>query len=139
MSVEENKANVTRVGEEVFNKGNLAVLDELISPNYVHVAFGQEIKGSEGLKGLITMMRTAFPDFRTTMDAMVAEGDMVAIRFTLRGTFKGEFMGMAPTGKQFTITEAVFHRLEDGKQVEVWTYTDMLTWYQQLGIPIPSQ
>ena len=139
MSVEENKANIIRLGEEVFNKGNLGVLNELIAPNYIHMTGGQEIKGIEGFKQLVAMMRTAFPDLRATIDDMVAEGDMVAIRFTIRGTFKGEYMGIAPTGKQFTFTEAVFHRMEGGKQVEAWSYADTLSFYRQLGISPPGQ
>ena len=137
---EENKAAIRRLGVEVFNKGNLAVIDELIATNYVaHGPGGQEFKGPEGVKQLVTVLRTAFPDIHTKIDDMVAEGDMVAIRFTYQGTFKGEYMGMAPTGKQFTFTEAVFHRMEGGRQVEVWSYFDQLSFYQQLGVSPPSQ
>ena len=139
MSVEANQANIIRLGEEVFNKGNLAVVDELIAPNYVmHQVNGQEIKGLDGFKQIITMYRTAFPDLQAGIDSIVAEGDMVAIRFTMRGTFKGEMMGIAPTGKQCTFTQAIFHRMEGGKQVEAWSYSDQLSTYQQMGVPIPG-
>jgi len=82
MSTEENKAVIRRVIEEVWNKGNLAVADEVIANNYVFDAAGQEFKGPEGLKQAVTIYRTAFPDFHITIDDMVAEGDKVASRFT---------------------------------------------------------
>ena len=137
MSVEENIANVRRLNDEVWNKGNLAVVDELIAPDYVFHGPLTEIKGPEGLKQYIAAMRTAFPDLHMTIEGMVAEGDMVAARYTARGTFKGEFMGTAPTGKQMTLPNAVFARFKGGKQVEVWPYMDMLTWFQQLGVAPP--
>ena len=64
---------------------------------------------------------------------------MVAHRFTMMGTFKGEYMGIAPTGKQFKVTVAAFTRFAGGEQVQGWLYYDSLAWYQQLGIKPPSQ
>jgi predicted ester cyclase len=69
---------------------------------------------------------------------MVTEGDMVAVRYTMRGTFKGEWMGAAPTGKKTELPNAGFARFKGGKQVEVWAYMDTLTIYQQLGIAPPA-
>lgn len=138
MSAEENKAIMRRITEEVFNKGNLAVVDECTAADYVFRSGGQEYKGLEGVKQMITSMRTAFPDFHVTIEDMVAEGDKVAHRYTWRGTHKGEFMGIAPTGKQVTITAAGFTRFAGGKQVEAWTYGDSSTIYQQLGVSPPS-
>jgi steroid delta-isomerase-like uncharacterized protein len=138
MSTEKNKAAIRRFIEEAVNKGNLAVLDEIMAPDYVYHSF-QEVKGAEGMKQFITMMRTTFPDLHITIDDMVAEGDMVAYRFTLRGTFKGEMMGMAPTGKQAAFPEAHFVRFVSGKAVEETPYADMLTLYQQLGVKPPGQ
>jgi steroid delta-isomerase-like uncharacterized protein len=137
MSVKENIENVRRLNDEVFNKGNLALIDELMAPDYVfHIT--PEVKGPEGVKKYVADFRTAFPDLHITIEDMVAEGDMMAIRYTMRGTFKGEMMGIAPTGKKMELPNASFARFKDGKQVEVWPYLDSLTWYQQLGIPIPS-
>ena len=138
MSVEENKANVRRLNDEVWNRGNLAVVDELIAPDYVFHGPETEIKGPEGLKQYIAAMRTAFPDLHMTIEGMVAEGDMVAARYTAWGTFKGEFMGTAPTGKQMTLPNAAFARFKGGKQVEVWPYMDALTFYKQMGIAPPA-
>ncbi len=137
MSVEENIANVRRLNDEVWNKGNLAVVDELVTPDYVFHGPETEIKGPEGLKQYIAAMRTAFPDLHMTIEDMVAEGDMVAARYTARGTFKGEFMGIAPTGKQMTLPNTAFARFKGGKQVEVWPYMDTLAWYKQLGVTPP--
>ena len=82
-------------------------------------------------------MRSTFPDLHYTIDGMVAEGDWVAARLTCRGTHKNEFMGIPPTGNQVTFNEATFIRFDDGKEAEVLVYNDNLSWYQQLGIPIP--
>jgi len=139
MSIEENKAVMRRIVEEILNKGNMAVVDEVIATNYVlHGPFG-EYKGPEGFKQGVTMFRNAFPDFNVTIEDMVAEGDMVALRLTMRGTFKGEMMGISPTDKQLNMTEAIFIRFAGGKEVEARSYADSLTMYQQLGIPIPGQ
>jgi len=137
MSTEENKAVIRRVIEEVWNKGNLAVADEVIANNYVFDAAGQEFKGPEGLKQAVTIYRTAFPDFHITIDDMVAEGDKVASRFTVRGTHKGDLMGIAPTGKQVTVTGTAFNRLVGGKEVEARASMDQLGMLQQMGVVPP--
>jgi len=138
MSAEKNKAIMRRIVEEAFNKGNLAVVDECTAADYVlHTT--PETKGPEGVKQFVTMIRKAFPDTHQTIEDMVAEGDMVAHRYTWTGTFKGEMMGIAPTGKKLTITMAGFTRFAGGKQVEGWAYGDMLAFYQQLGIKPPAQ
>jgi steroid delta-isomerase-like uncharacterized protein len=137
MSTEENKAVIRRI-VEAMNSGNLAVADEVIAPNYVyHGTGGQDFKGPEGVKQFITMMRKAFPDLRMTIEDMVAEGDKVVHRARMRGTFKGEIMGIAPTGKQVDMSLVSISRFAGGKETEVWPYMDSLTYYQQLGIPIP--
>ncbi|MFX1577991.1 MAG: ester cyclase [Promethearchaeota archaeon] len=138
MSIEENKANLHRVTEEVFNKGNLAVVDELVSTNSVtHAAGGEEFKGPEGFKQMVTMIRTAFPDFHMTIEDIVAEGDKLAYRYTWRGTHKGEYMGIAPTGKQVTVTGMNIVHFVGGKGIESWTSGDNLSMMQQLGVVPP--
>ena len=138
MSTEDNKALLRRNIEEVLNKGNLAVADEIQATNYVyHGSGGQEINGPEGFKQFITMFRTALPDFHCTIEDMVAEGDKVAHRLTLRGTHKGDLMGMAATGKQVTISAIVISRFAGGKEVEAWVNLDDLGMMQQLGVAPP--
>ncbi len=140
MSTEKNKAVIRRKHvEELFNKGNLAVADDIISSEYVYHGPTGELKGPEGVKQIVTAWRTAFPDGRFTIDDMVAEGDKVAVRYTMTGTFKGEYMGIAPTGKKVNITAAFFYHFKNGKEVEALPFEDMLTFYRQLGIPVPPQ
>ena len=138
MSTEENKAVLRRNCEEAFNKGDLAVADENIAPNYVyHGSGGQEFKGPEGFKQLITMFRTAFPDLHATIEDMVAEGDKVVHSLKMQGTHKGDFMGIAPTGKQVTITSIDISRFAGGKEVEALGIMDLLGMYQQMGVTPP--
>ena len=136
MSTEENKAMIRRVGE-VFNQGDLAVVDEVMAADYVHHGPFGEFKGPEGFKQMVTMFRTAFPDLNMTIEDMVAEGDKVASRLTLRGTHKGEYMGIAATGKQVTVTEIVISRFAGGKEVEAWGSPDLMGMMQQLGVVPP--
>jgi len=139
MSIEENKALVRRSTEEVWNKGNLSYADECVAPEHTWHNPVIEVKGLEGFKESVSIMRSAFPDLHTTIDSMVAEGDMVACQVTMTGTLKGEFMGNAPTGKKMTIKGADFIRFEVGKVVAAWSYLDNLSMFQQLGISPPGQ
>ncbi|MFQ5996820.1 MAG: ester cyclase [Dehalococcoidales bacterium] len=135
MSVEENKAIELRFFEEVVNKGNIAVIDELFATNFVdHSVFPGMTADREGAKQFFTMAHTVFPDFHSTLEDMFAEGDKVVQRFTARGTHQGEFMGIAPTGKQVTIPGIAIHRITGGKIVENWVSMDMLGMMQQLGV-----
>src|SRR5438876_9090167 len=104
MPTEENKDNVRRILEEVVNQGELGVADKLLASDYVYRSPGSpEVRGPEGYKQLITTFRRAFPDLHVTLDDMIAEGDKVVTGFTWRGTHRGEFMGLAPTGKRVTV------------------------------------
>ncbi len=138
MSTEENKAAIRRSWEEVMNKGNLAVADEIMATNYVfHGPGGVEANGPEGFKQFITIFRTAFPDIHCTIHDMVAEGEKVVSHFTLQGTHRGEYMGIAPTGKKVTIVGIVIHRFAGGKEVEATGSYDSLAMMQQLGVVPP--
>jgi len=137
MSTEENKAMVRRVWEDVMNKGNLAVADEIMAASYVFHFSGQDYKGPESFKQVVTMYRTAFPDLHMTIEDMFTEGDRVASRVTFTGTHKGDLMGIAATGKQVAIAGIVISRFEGGKQVEVWASEDLLGMMQQLGVVPP--
>jgi steroid delta-isomerase-like uncharacterized protein len=139
MGVEENKACVRRYVEEALNKGNMAVVYECLSPDWVYRGPFGEYKGPEAFIQIIAMMRKAFPDLHYTFDDIIAEGDRAAARFTMTGTFKGEFMGMAPTGKQVKMTGAYFYRFKNGKEVEALPFMDSTAMYQQMGVSPPSQ
>ena len=120
-----------RVIEEAFNKEDLSVADDGVAANYVFHG-PLELRRVEGFKQMVTMMCTASPDLHVKIEEMVVEGNKVSYGFLGRGTFKGEFMGIAPTGKEIATREASFINIEDGKEVEVWSYTDWLDWYRQL-------
>ena len=138
MSTEENKAKQLRVWEEIVNKGNMAVADELFATDYLyHGPVGMEFKGPEGLKQLITMFRNALSDFHVTVEDMFAEGDKVVSRITGRGTHTGELMGIAPTGKKTAVAGLIITRWVDGKEAETWEILDMLGLMQQLGVVPP--
>ena len=140
MSIEEeNKAAALRSIEEVWNKGNLSYADECIDSDYVWHNPVIEVKSPDGFKEMVSMMRSAFPDLHTTVNNIVAEGDMVAIQVTMTGTMKGEFMGNAPTNKKMIVMGADFIRFSRGKEIEAWSYSDSLSMFQQLGIIPPSQ
>ena len=137
---EENKALVRRFYEEIWNKGNLAAADELLAANFVNHSFPEIPKGPEGFKQVFKMWRSGFPDLQMTVEDMVAEGDKVACRLTSRATHKGEFMGIAATGKQVTSTSISIQRVAGGKLVESWVEMDRLGMMQQIGvIPRPGQ
>jgi steroid delta-isomerase-like uncharacterized protein len=140
MSTEENKAVARRLIEEALNTGNFAVLDDLLAPNYRMYFLGMpEPLDREGWQHVATLFRTAFPDLQLTIEDIIAEGNRVALRFTERGTHQGDFQGLAPTGKQVTLTGTVFFRLEDGKLVEDRPLFDRLELLQQLGaMPTPA-
>ena len=94
----------------------------------------------EGVKLLITMLRSAFPDFKATIDDIVAEGDKVVIRQTWSGTQKGEFMGIPPTGKSVSFGVFDILRMAGGKCVEHWGQMDSMSLMQQLGaMPASAQ
>jgi len=138
MTVKENKAMVRRFIESI-NKRNLAVIDELYAANYVLcLPSGREIRGPEGLKQLITWFLSAFPDFHINIEDLIAEEDKVVFRSTRSGTHKGEWLGIAATGKQVTWTYISIWRIEGGKIVEEWGEGDYLGMRRQLG-DIPSQ
>ena len=133
---EPNKAIVRRLVEELWNKGNLSVADELFAPNYEHhdastLDFG---RGPESEKKRATLYRTAFPDVRLTIEDIIAEGETVMTRWSCRGTHKGDLSGIAPTGKQITISGVTIARLANGKMAEGWVNWDALGLMQQLGV-----
>ncbi len=135
----ENMAIARRFLEEAFNSGNLAVVDELVAPEFVNhdAALPEPTTGIEAAKASINGYREAFPDLRLTIEQQLAEGEYVATRWSARGTHQGDLMGIAPTGKQATVTGITIDRIVDGKFVESWTNWDTLGLMQQLGV-IPA-
>jgi steroid delta-isomerase-like uncharacterized protein len=127
VSVEEkHKALVRRFHEEVWNKGNVAAVDEFMGAEYVDYAIPSGLPpGTEGLKQAITTYRTAFPDLKATVDDIFAEGDRVAYRWSTRGTHLGDWLGIPPTGNHMAATGISIFRIAGGKVVEGWTSMDL--------------
>jgi steroid delta-isomerase-like uncharacterized protein len=140
MSPEENKELVRRFVEEFWNEGNAAAADELMAPDAeIHMPTG-ELVDLDGLKGFAVAFRQAFPDWHSTFEELVAEGDRVAERWTGRGTHRGELQGIAPTGRRVEVLGSVFYRIADGRIVEFRGQLDMMGMMRQLGaIPSPQQ
>ena len=135
---EENKAIASRGFEEVYNQGNLDLIDEIYAADYVgHIAGSPDIYGPEGLKQFVSMSRTAFPDVQLTIEDQIAEGDKVVTRWSSTGTHKGELMGIPLTGVQVTVTGIRISRITGGKILEDWTSWDTLGMLQQLGVIPP--
>ena len=136
MSAEENKALARRVLEEIFNKGNLEVADELIAADYVDhdPAMPEDIHGPEGYKEYVGTYRPAFPDLHLQIQDQIAEGDKVVTRWTGTGTHEGELAGIAPTGERVTLPGMEIVRISEGKLVEGWEGYDSMTIMRQLGV-----
>ena len=123
---EKNKALVRCYFEEAWRKGNVTAVDEYVAADYVDHSIPSGLPpGREGLKQAITTYHTAFPDVKGTIDDIFAEGEMVAFRWTSRGTHLGEWLGIPPTGNHVTTTGITVYRIAGGKVVENWTGTDL--------------
>lgn len=136
--IEANKAVVSRLIEEGFNQGNLDVLDEIVAPEFAHYSAGKmDVQGPEGYKGLVGMLRAAFPDLHITIEDIIAQGDKVTVRQTYTGTQQGMLMGppdIPPTGKEVVFTGICHYQITDGKLVKGLTEFDQLGMLQQLGV-----
>ncbi len=138
MSVEENKAVIRQFVEEVQSHHKLELVDQLFDPNYNDHASGPGIvPGIEGFKQFYGMMLRAFPDLCVIIHDQIAEGDKVVTRKTFKGTHKGDYMGVPPTGKQVEIGVIDIFRVVNGRIVEHWMQGDLLGLMQQLGIIPP--
>ena len=122
MPPEENKAIVRRYIEEVLNGGHLEVVDELFTP-----AMHQQVKR------IAAAFRTAFPDMHETIEDLIAEGDIVAARWTFHGTHQGEFDDLPASGKSVTMTGMSFYHLGGSKVLDDWAEWDELSLLEQLG------
>ena len=135
MTEAENETIARRVLEEIFVQGNVDTADELFAPGYVgHQPGGELLNGPQGIKDSAGAYRAAFPDLQITIEDVVASGDQVVTRWTFRGTHQGELQGIAPTGKQVTMTGIRLARIENGQVVEEWDNFDELGMMQQLGV-----
>ena len=123
-----------RVIKEVWNQGNLGLLDELCDPNYVLHDGTTIIHGIEGFKRYIERDRTAFPDVHFAIEDEVAAGDKVVTRFICRGTHEGFLASIAPTGKRMLVSGMILNRFANGRLVESWINFDTFGMMRQLGV-----
>jgi steroid delta-isomerase-like uncharacterized protein len=140
MTTETNKAVMGRFLEFI-NTASEKLAEELISPDAVfHVPGRPEpMRGPAGYLAIIGMMRGGFPDIQWTLEEVIAEGDKVAARFTMRGTHRGAFFGVPPTGKTIAVQAMNFYRLSGGQFVEERGQPDLLGLLQQIGaVPTPG-
>jgi predicted ester cyclase len=132
--IEQNKALKHRICDEIWNKGNLGLIPQLVAPSWSLTRF----KGPDGFRQLVASLRAALPDLHITIDNLVGEGDLVAYRSTLQGTFTGKFGDNEPTGKRVNFQAAYCDRFSGGKWVEtVWAVAPVQELYQQMGIKPP--
>ena len=134
MSISENKATITRFIEEVLNLEKLDRVDHLVLPDFVELdPFPGQPPGRDGLKAVVALFRSAFPDMHWVIEEMIGEGDKVASRFSWTGTHRGEFMGVQPTGKRVVVTGMVIDRLVGGKMADSRIRMDTMSLMRQLG------
>ncbi len=131
-SLAANKELVHRQHEEVWSKGNLAIIDEIYAPDFIgHFPFGQS-GGRKELKQRVASHRSSFPDWTEEVEDTIAQGDRVVTRFISRGTHRGEFRGISPTGRLVTISEVAIYRIANGKIAEQWVFPDVGSLLAQL-------
>ena len=134
MTTEANKAIIRRFKDDVLNGRDVDVLDEIVADDYLdHAAFPGQEPGRQGVKRRISYLLAAL-DPRWTAHDFIAEGDLVVARWSLTGTHRGEFLGLQPTGKKFTLKVIETYRIRDAKMAEHWNVVDMFGLYQQLGL-----
>ena len=134
------KAMAQRWFGEVMSEGKLDVIDELCSPDYIeHDPLPGTSPDIAGLKDAIGQIRAAFPDMQVTADDLIAEGDRLAVRSTLRGTHEGDFMGIPASGKRVEVSNYDFVRFEDDRAAEHWGVIDSAALMEQIGaVPAAS-
>ena len=140
MSVDANKAVVQRLYDDLFNRGRLAVADELVAADYrSHAAPPGTPAGPDGLRQAATLLRAAFPDGRHVIEDLVGEDDRVAARLVFRGTHHGPYWGIPPTGRRGAQAQLHLLRLVAVQVAEHWALRDDLGLLEQLGAsPSPT-
>jgi predicted ester cyclase len=132
---EENKRVTRQVLEELFERGNLEVADELIHSDFInHEAPPDNPQGPEGLKETVSWLRGLWGPMRAEIEDEICQGDKVVARVTMHGRHVGEFLGRAPTGREFAAEHIHIWRIEDGQVIEHWSVRDDLGQALQLGL-----
>jgi steroid delta-isomerase-like uncharacterized protein len=130
-----NKAIYRRFIDEVFNKGRLEALEQLLSSSYIYRdAPPGTAPGWDGIRQIVTQFRSAFPDLHIAIEEQVAENDLVASRTTTRGTHRGQLFGIEATGKRVVVPGLAMVRVVDGHIEESWVKNDVASLMAQLGV-----
>jgi steroid delta-isomerase-like uncharacterized protein len=132
-----NKA-VSRRLFEAMSRGDLDAVDALFTPDAIVHDPGRELRGGGAIKNGLAGLRAAFPDVVYTVEAQLAEGDLVASRFRGEGTHTGDFRGVPASGRRFRYTGILIHRFEGGRIAEFWGQSDVLGLMQQLGATLTA-
>ena len=140
MSADRTDSLIHRMFDSAFNQGTFAVVDELVAADGITYTptWGMP-HNREGLKQLIAMFRSAFPDLHCTVEDEINEGNKVAAHWTIRGTHRGLFLGNRPTNRPIVVQGMIFARTENGQIAEGWTLLDQMGMLQQLGIVPPPR
>ncbi len=135
---EENKALLRRWFEEVWNKGRAAAIDEMLDQNGIAHGLSDDssnpIKGPSEFRPFHSLFRDAFPNMMIVIEDMVAEGDKVAARCSVRAKHEGDFLGRAATQAPVEFTGMTIVRIYNGKIVEAWNNFDFTTLHKQVGL-----
>lgn len=131
----DNVATIRRLIDQVWNKGSIEVLDELLASDFVgHEPVFGDHDGPENAKQLVQVFRNAFPDLRLTIEDIGAVNEKVFMRWEATGTHRGNLLGIAPTNLRCVITGLMLHRFDGGKIAEVWYSWDRYTLLQQMAL-----
>jgi len=132
-----NAAVVRRLFDEVASRGQMALIDQIVAPDFVtHGNPGEPddpLRGPAAMRAHIQVLRTAFPDLKFTVDQVVAQGDQVAVRWTMAGTHRGTILGIVPSGRHFRVAGMHIFRLVNGKIHDSWSVLDLLSLVQQIS------
>jgi steroid delta-isomerase-like uncharacterized protein len=135
LSETKDVAVLERFVDEVINQGHLEAANELVEENFVELdPLPGQRQGREGLKDVIGMMRTAFPDLHWVVEETISSGDKVVSRFKWSGTQRGDFLGIPATGRKVTVPGVVIDRLNSGKMADSRILMDTFGLMQQLGV-----
>ena len=120
--------------QELWDNWNTAVADDLLTDDYRLHAPGVPVAlDGETTKQVVRMYGNSFPDLKHTVDEVIADGDNVAVRWTVRGTHRGEFQGIAATGNSITLSGITVHHVADLRLRETWLVYDNMELLQQIG------
>jgi len=138
MTVQGNRDLVLRFYEEVWNRGNVEVAQDVFADDYVRhdLRPTKAAPGGAGMAAIARAFRGAFPDLHMHVDLMLADGDLVAVRWTTTGTFTGPWGEVEPTGAPATFSGVNIFRIRDGRVVELWNHRDDLGLMEQVGAPV---